>query len=153
MSFERVRGYFKERGLEDRLLSPEVTTGTVEEAARALGVDEGSIVKTMAFRLKDRDILVLLRGTARVDNRKFIAQFARRAKFVPADELERVTGHKMGGVCPFALPSPLEIYIDESLRGLGLCCPAAGDAFHAARLTPDELVALTGARWVDVSGG
>lgn len=151
LSAQRVRDYFRALDMEGQIIELKDTIATASEAARALNTHTNMIAKTMAFRLKDRDILVLLSGDARIDNKKYRHTFGAKAKFIDPDELEEVTGHKMGGVCPFGLPAPLDIYLDESLKNHPYCYPAAGDIYHAIRLTPQRIMELTGAGWVDIS--
>ncbi|MGR3494006.1 YbaK/EbsC family protein [Citreimonas sp.] len=150
MSIESVRSFFAEHAPDLEVLEHDTSTATVAEAARALGVAEGQIAKTLSLRAGDRVILLVARGDARLDNRKYKAQFGTKAKMLPAAEVEEITGHPVGGVCPFGLAQPLEVHCDVSLRAFDEVYPAAGAPNAAVRIGTERLVALTGATWVDV---
>ncbi len=150
MSTESVRKYFLDRGLEDPVFELEDSGATVEMAAKSIGVEEAMIAKTLSFQLKDRNILVVTKGNARIDNRKFRQQFKTKAKMLAHDEVEAVTGHPVGGLCPFGLKSELDIYLDVSIIDFCYVYPAAGSRFTALKITPHELEALTKGTWVDI---
>lgn len=150
MSVDAVKRYFKESGLDYPILEFDGSSATVEEAARLLGVENALIAKTLAFRLKDRDVLVIAKGDARIDNRKFKEFFTCKAKMLDPGEVEEITGHPVGGVCPFGLKNPLDIYMDVSLKGFEYVYPAAGSRNSAVKISPPALQELTGAQWVDV---
>jgi len=150
MSLESVRAEFAARGLDIPIIELEVSTATVALAADAHGVEPGRIAKTLAFRLGDgRAILLVARGDARIDNRLFKAQFG-RGRMLGADDVVALTGHPVGGVCPFGLAQPLPIYLDRSLRDFDEILPAAGAIHSAVRLSPQQLAEITGGEWVDV---
>ena len=150
MSLESVRAEFADRGLDIPIIELEVSTATVALAADAHGVEPGRIAKTLAFRLGDgRTILLVARGDARIDNRLFKAQFG-RGRMLGADDVLALTGHPVGGVCPFGLAQPLPIYLDRSLRDFDEILPAAGAIHSAVRLSPQQLAEITGGEWVDV---
>ena len=150
MSLESVRAEFAARGLDIPIIELEVSTATVALAADAHGVEPGRIAKTLAFRLGDgRTILLVARGDARIDNRLFKAQFG-RGRMLGADDVLALTGHPVGGVCPFGLAQPLPIYLDHSLRDFDEILPAAGAIHSAVRLSPQQLAEITGGEWVDV---
>lgn len=150
MSLESVRAEFAARGLDIAIIELEVSTATVALAADAHGVEPGRIAKTLAFRLGDgRAILLVARGDARIDNRLFKAQFG-RGRMLGADDVLALTGHPVGGVCPFGLAQPLPIYLDRSLRDFDEILPAAGATHSAVRLSPQQLAEITGGEWVDV---
>ena len=150
MSLESVRAEFAARGLDIPIIELEVSTATVALAADAHGVEPGRIAKTLAFRLGDgRTILLVARGDARIDNRLFKAQFG-RGRMLGADDVVALTGHPVGGVCPFGLAQPLPIYLDRSLRDFDEILPAAGAIHSAVRLSPQQLAEITGGEWVDV---
>lgn len=150
MSLESVRAEFAARGLDIPIIELEVSTATVALAADAHGVEPGRIAKTLAFRLGDgRTILLVARGDARIDNRLFKAQFG-RGRMLGADDVLALTGHPVGGVCPFGLAQPLPIYLDRSLRDFDEILPAAGAIHSAVRLSPQQLAEITGGEWVDV---
>ena len=150
MSLESVRAEFADRGLDIPIIELEVSTATVALAADAHGVEPGRIAKTLAFRLGDgRAILLVARGDARIDNRLFKAQFG-RGRMLGADDVVALTGHPVGGVCPFGLAQPLPIYLDRSLRDFDEILPAAGAIHSAVRLSPQQLAEITGGEWVEV---
>ena len=150
MSLESVRAEFADRGLDIPIIELEVSTATVALAADAHGVEPGRIAKTLAFRLSDgRAILLVARGDARIDNRLFKAQFG-RGRMLGADDVVALTGHPVGGVCPFGLATPLPVYCDLSLQAFDEVVPAAGAIHSAVRLSPQQLAEITGGEWVDV---
>jgi prolyl-tRNA editing enzyme YbaK/EbsC (Cys-tRNA(Pro) deacylase) len=150
MSLQSVREFFSSRNLDIPIIELEVSTATVALAAEAHGVEPGRIAKTLAFRLREGDtILLVAGGDARIDNRKFKERFG-KGKMLPAEEVMALTGHPVGGVCPFGLAQPLEIYLDRSLRKFDEVLPAAGATHTAVRISPPLLADLTGGQWVDV---
>lgn len=150
MSTESVRKQFLERGLGDPVFELEESSATVELAAKAIGVEPSLIAKTLSFRVKDRCILVVTKGDARIDNKKFKHFFGTKAKMLEFDEVENITGHPVGGVCPFGLKGDLDVYIDNSIRDFEYVYPAAGASNAALKISPLELEAITGGQWVDV---
>lgn len=150
MSVESVRAYLAENGLDCKVREFDASTETVELAARALGVGPALIAKTLVFKVKGRGILVLAKGDARIDNRKFKDQFHVKAKMMSAEEVQEATGHPVGGVCPFGLKQKMEIFLDESLKQFEKVYPAAGSRNSCIEITPQELLKITGAQWVDV---
>lgn len=150
MSQESVRAFFAARNLDIPIIELDVSTATVDLAAEAHGVEPGRIAKTLSFRLGDgRAILLVARGDARIDNRKFKDAFG-KGKMLAADEVVALTGHPVGGVCPFGLAQPLPVYLDHSLRDFDEVLPAAGGIHNAIRITPDLLAEVTEGAWVDV---
>ncbi|WP_026894909.1 YbaK/EbsC family protein [Clostridiisalibacter paucivorans] len=150
MGVEKVRSYFKSRGIDFPIYEFDISTATVDLAAQALGVKPALIAKTMAFKLKDRYIVVVTKGDARIDNRKFKDTFLSKAKMVKADEVLNVTGYPVGGVCPFGLKEDLDIYLDMTLKEFEYVYPAAGTANSAVKITPEELMDVTSGIEVDV---
>ena len=150
MGVEEVRTYFRERGLPYEVREMDASTETVELAARALGVEPALIAKTLAFKLKDRGILIVTKGDAKIDNQKFKQQFQTKAKMMSPGEVMEATGHPVGGVCPFGLKQETEVFLDTSLRQFERVYPAAGSQNSCIEITPDELGRITGAQWVDV---
>lgn len=149
MSLQSVREFFAARDLDIPIIEMPVSTATVALAAQAHGVEPGRIAKTLAFRLADgRVVLLVARGDARIDNRKFKVAFG-KGRMLEAEELERVTGHPVGGVCPFGLAEALPVYLDESLQAFDEVLPAAGDVHAALRISPVLMAELTAALWVD----
>jgi len=150
MSVESVKTFFEKEHLHFEIREFDDSTENVEKAARALGVEPGLIAKTLAFKLKDRSLLVVMKGDARIDNRKFKDRFKVKSRMMTFDEVVEATGHPVGGVCPFGLAQEMEIYLDESLKQYEKVYPAAGSRNSCIEITPDELCRITGAEWVDV---
>jgi prolyl-tRNA editing enzyme YbaK/EbsC (Cys-tRNA(Pro) deacylase) len=150
MSQQSVRDFFLSRNLDVPIIELDVSTATVALAARAHAVEPGRIAKTLVFRLNDGRVIVLVtRGDARIDNRKFKDSFG-KGKMLPPDEVVALTGHPVGGVCPFGLAQPLPIYLDRSLREFDEVLPAAGATHSAVRISPALLAEVTDGQWVDV---
>ncbi|MBR2752506.1 MAG: YbaK/EbsC family protein [Lachnospiraceae bacterium] len=151
MSFEKAKTYLTDKGYGDRVIETEESSATVQEAADALGVEPARIAKTLSFVTPAGPILILAEGTARVDNRKYKDTFFTKAKMIPFEEVEPLTGHAPGGVCPFGINDGVLVYLDESLRKFDVVYPAAGNGQSAVRLTVDELYAVSNAEgWVNV---
>lgn len=150
MSLQSVREFFLARQLDIPIIELEVSTATVAQAAEAHGVLPGRIAKTLAFRLTDGQVIILVAsGDARIDNRKFKDAFG-KGKMLAPDEVGQLTGHPVGGVCPFGLAQPLPIYLDLSMQKFDEVLPAAGATNSAVRISPAQLAAVTNGRWVDV---
>ncbi|KUO73031.1 MAG: prolyl-tRNA editing protein [Clostridia bacterium BRH_c25] len=151
MSLESARRFFIENGYTDlHIIESSLSTATVELAAKAHGVEPALIAKTMAFGLKDREILIVTKGDARIDNRKYKDYFHEKAKMLNHEEVLEVTGHPVGGVCPFGLKNPIEIYLDISMKEYEYIYPAAGSTNSAVKITPDRLKEVTSGTWIDV---
>lgn len=150
MATQDVRQYFKDNGYDLEIFELEESTATVELAAKAHGVEPAMIAKTLAFDLKGEYILVVTKGDARIDNKKFKKQFSKKAKMLKADQVLEIVGHPVGGVCPFALKSPLKVYLDESLLQFGYVYPAAGASNSSVKVTPEQLKDMTQGSWIDV---
>jgi len=150
MSLETVRRHLNEVAPDLEILETEASSATVELAAAAHGVAPAQIAKTLSIRLKDEVFLLVTRGDARLDNKKAKAAFGGKIKMLGLDEVEQITSHPVGGVCPFGLPSPLKVYCDTSLKAFDVVIPAAGATNAAVRITPDRMAEITSATWVDV---
>ncbi|MGE5583883.1 MAG: YbaK/EbsC family protein [Bacillota bacterium] len=151
MSLESVKQQFKTQGLDDlKVIELGTSSATVQLAAEALGVEPARIAKTMVFRLKNRDILVLSKGDARIDNRKYKDYFKEKAKMLQPEEVYAITGHPVGGVCPFGLKTPLPIYLDKSLQQFDYVFPAGGSPNSAVKITVSRLQEITGGEWADL---
>lgn len=151
MSLESVKQQFKTQGLDDlKIIELGTSSATVQLAAEALGVEPARIAKTMVFRLKNRDILVLSKGDARIDNRKYKDYFKEKAKMLQPEEVYAITGHPVGGVCPFGLKTPLPIYLDKSLQQFDYVFPAGGSPNSAVKITVSRLQEITGGEWADL---
>lgn len=151
MSVEKVREYFKPYGIENRILEPEESSATVEEAARAVGCEPARIAKTMSFLTSEGPILVVLAGDARTDNKKYKEEFHEKAKMIRPENVEELIGHAPGGVCPFAINEGVTVYLDESLKRFETVFPAAGSGNSAIELSLEELEKYSHAvKWVNV---
>lgn len=155
MSIERVKAYFASLGREADVQEFSVSSATVALAAQALGVAEARIAKTLSFYSEDVALLIVAAGDAKIDNAKFKQQFGRKAKMLSPEDVQRLTGHAIGGVCPFALAQPEPpVYLDISLRRFDTVFPACGSSNSAIELTCDELQAYARAKqWIDVCKG
>lgn len=150
MSLESVRAWLREHAPDLPIIETEASTATVLEAADALGVAPGQIAKTLAIRIDERVVLLVTRGDTRLDNQKTKAAFQARPRMLDAEETFAVTGHRVGGVCPFGLASPVPIYCDESLMAFETVYPAAGSLNSSVRVAPQRLAELVGGRWIDI---
>lgn len=151
MAIEKVREYFKSKGIENRIQEFETSSATVALAAQALGCAESRIAKTLSFHVGEKVILVVAAGDVKIDNPKYKATFGAKAKMLSYDEAELLIGHAVGGVCPFAVNEGVEVYLDESLKRFITVFPACGSSNSAIELTMDELEKYSGyIKWVDV---
>ena len=150
MSFESVQAWLAEYAPDLRLIEAHASTATVADAAETLGVTPGQIAKTLTVRAGAETFLVVARGDARLDNQKCKAAFPARPRMLDAEETLKLTGHIVGGVCPFGLATPLPVYVDLSLRDFDIVYPAAGSRNSSLEVTPERLFDLVGKRWVDV---
>ena len=152
MSIEKGRAYFRQFGIEDKVMEFDVSSATVELAAQALGVEGARIAKTLSFKTADDGcMLILAAGDARIDNRKFKDKFHLKAKMLTADEVLEMVGHPVGGVCPFGINEGIPVYLDESLKRFVTVFPAVGSGNSAIELNLDELYEYSKAlEWIDV---
>jgi prolyl-tRNA editing enzyme YbaK/EbsC (Cys-tRNA(Pro) deacylase) len=150
MSLESVRAWLAEHAPEVPLIEVEESTATVLEAARALGVEPARIAKTLALRVGERALLVVASGVARLDNQKTKAAFGGRPRMLGPEETLALTGHPVGGVCPFGLATPVPVYLDLSLKDFDRILPAAGSLNASVEVTPERLAVLVSSGWVDV---
>lgn len=151
MSIERVRTYFKQYDMENRIQEFDVSSATVELAAKALNCEPKRIAKTLSFMLNGNAILIVTAGDAKIDNHKYKERFGAKAKMLSADEVETLVGHAVGGVCPFGINEGIEVYLDESLKRFDTVFPACGSSNSAIELSPQELEKYSGSsEWVDV---
>ena len=152
MSIEKVRAYFQSFGIADRIREFDVSSATVELAAAAVGVEGARIAKSLSFKVEDSPIIVVAAGDAKVDNGKYKAQFHTKAKMLTHEEAHDLIGHDVGGVCPFALPEDVNVYLDVSLKRFETVYPAAGSSNSAIELTCGELEQYSSnfMEWVDV---
>ena len=150
MSSESVRLWLARHAPDLCLIEVEESTATVDTAAQALGVEPARIAKTLAVRAGDAVFLLVARGDARLNNAKTKAEFGARPRMLGPDETLALTGHPIGGVCPFGLATPLPVYLDVSLRPFDLVYPAAGSLNTSVAVTPERLFELVASRWVDL---
>jgi len=151
MSIEKGRAYFRALGMEDRVLEFDVSSATVELAAKAVGVEGARIAKTLSFKKGESCILILAAGDARIDNRKFKDYFHMKAKMPTPEEVLEIVGHPVGGVCPFGINEGIDVYLDESLRRFETVFPAVGSGNSAIELNMEELYRYSKAlAWIDV---
>jgi len=155
MSIEKVRAHFKPLGIEERIREFDVSSATVELAAVAVGVEGARIAKSLSFKVEDKPIIIVVAGDAKVDNSRYKAQFHTKAKMLTHEEAHELIGHDVGGVCPFALPEDVKVYLDVSMKRFETVFPAAGSSNSAVEMTCDELerYASNFAAWVDVCKG
>ncbi len=150
MSTESVRAWIETHAPDLEIITVESSTATVAEAAEALGVRPAQIAKTLAVRAGGEVFLLVTRGDARLDNAKCKAEFGARPRMLAPDETLGLTGHPVGGVCPFGLARPMPIYLDVSLRPLGIVYPAGGSLNTSVKTSAERLFELVGGRWVDL---
>ena len=152
MSFVKAKEYLKKFGLENKIMEFDVSSATVEEAAKAINCKEEEIVKTLSFIVDDKPILIAVAGDSKIDNNKFKAEFQTKAKMIPFERVEELIGHTVGGVCPFGVNENVEVYLDNSLKRFTTVYPACGSSNSAVKLTLDELEKTSSyKKWVDVS--
>ena len=151
MSFIKAKEYLKKFGLEDKILEFNVSSATVLEAANAINCKEEEIVKTLSFIVNDNPILIAVAGDCKIDNSKYKIEFQTKAKMIPFDDVEKLIGHSVGGVCPFGINDDVEVYLDESLKRFKTMYPACGSSNSAVKLTLNELEETSNyKKWIDV---
>lgn len=151
MSFVKAKKYLQQYGLEDRIMEFDVSSATVEEAAKAINCKKDEIVKTLSFIVEDKPILIAAAGDSKIDNRKFKEEFHTKAKMIPFENVEELTGHAVGGVCPFGINENVNVYLDNSLKRYKIIYPACGSSNSAVKLTLDELEKASNyKKWIDV---
>lgn len=151
MSLQSVRAFLSEHAPDLEIIQQPTSTATVAEAASAHGVEPAQIAKTLSLRLNGEVILMVMGGDARIHNQKFKAHFNAKAKLLSAEEVIQLTGHPVGGVCPFGLSSPLRVYADQTLRKFDVVILAAGDTNATVRIAPDRIAQLAHADWIDIA--
>ena len=150
MSLESVRAFFAAKAPDISVIESTQSSATVPLAAAAYGVEPARIAKTLSLRVGERVVLIVTSGTSRMDNKKVKVLFGGKPKMLGLEEVAEITGHEVGGVCPFGLKKPLPIYCDVSMRAFDLMVPAAGSTHSAVKIAPERMAALVGAEWVDV---
>ena len=151
MSAETAKAWLAEHAADLEVIDNGRSVATVAEAAQALGVEPGRIAKTLAVRAGDETFLLVARGDARLDNGKSKREFGARPRMLGADETLALTGHPVGGVCPFGLATQLPVYLDESLKAFDVVYPAGGSLNTSVRVPTERLFDLVGERWVDLT--
>ena len=151
MSLERAKEHLKKYGLEGKIMEFDVSSATVEEAAKALGCSPGEIAKTLSFLVEGKPILIVVAGDVKIDNSKYKVFFHQKAKMIPVEDVEKMIGHQVGGVCPFGVLEGIEVYLDQSLQKYEVVYPACGNSHSAVQLTIRELEeASCYQEWIDV---
>lgn len=151
MSLEKAKMYLKAFNADDRIIETDLSSATVELAAQALGCEASRIAKSLSFKVDDLPILIVAAGDARIDNKKYKAEFGCKAVMLKADEVEPLIGHNIGGVCPFGINDGVAVYLDSSLKRFKTVFPAAGSSNSAIEVNLDELEQFSKAkRWVDL---
>lgn len=154
MAIEKVKAYFREHGMEEKIQEFDVSSATVELAAAALHCEPQRIAKTLSFMAEGRAVLIVTAGDAKIDNAKYKAEFGKKAKMLVPDEVETLVGHAVGGVCPFAVNEGVKVCLDVSLKRFATVYPACGSSNSAIELTIPQLEEYSGyAGWVDVCKG
>ena len=149
MTVEAVRAFLARNAPDLEVIELEASTATVELAARGHGVAPAQIAKTLSLRIKDRALLIVTCGDARLNNRKIKDILGGKPRMLGADEVASLTGHPVGGVCPFGLATPIPVYCDVSLKAFDEVVPAAGSINSAVRIAPERMAALVNAEWID----
>src|SRR6201747_1103162 len=150
MSLASVRAFFAEKAPDIAVIESEMSSATVALAAEAYGVEPARIAKTLSLRVGERVVLIVAAGTSRMDNKKVKMQFGGKPKMLGLEEVGEITGHEVGGVCPFGLKTALPVYCDLSLKAFDEVVPAAGSTHSAVRIAPMRMAELVSAEWIDV---
>ena len=151
MAIEKVREYFKEFGIENQILELELSSATVELAAKALNCEGKRIAKTLSFLVDEKPILIVTAGDAKIDNHKYKSYFHSKAKMIPFEDVEKLIGHNVGGVCPFGINEGINVYLDNSLKRFKTVFPACGSSNSAIELNIEELEKYSKSiGWIDV---
>lgn len=151
MSYETVRLFFEHNAPDLSIIETDVVTPTVQEAAEVHGAEPGQIAKTLSLAVGDKAFLIVTRGDSRLDNKKMKQVFGGKAKMLDPDTVLTLTGHPVGGVCPFGLATDLPVYCDVSLQAFDVVMPAAGSINSAVKISPHRMAELTEAEWIDVA--
>ena len=151
MSFEKAKAHLESRGFADRIMEFDSSSATVELAAMAVGTAPERIAKSLTFMVDDRPVMILCAGDAKVANAKYKACFHTKARMLTREEVHRLVGHDVGGVCPFGIYPEVKVYLDESLKRFDTVYPACGSANSAVRLSIPELEKSSDyPQWIDV---
>jgi prolyl-tRNA editing enzyme YbaK/EbsC (Cys-tRNA(Pro) deacylase) len=154
MGIEKVKQYFMQWDIADKIIELNASSATVELAAQAIGCEPNRIAKTLAFMVHEKAILIVAAGDAKIDNPKYKAQFSTKAKMLTADEVIELIGHAVGGVCPFGINDGVTVYLDESLKRFEIVFPACGSSNSTIELTIEELEKYSNySSWIAVCKG
>ena len=154
MAIDKVKEYFRQFGMEERVMEFEVSSATVDLAAAAVGCEPARIAKTLSFMVDDAPVLIVAAGDVKIDNPRYKAQFRTKAKMLTPEQAETLIGHAVGGVCPFAINDGVTVYLDESMKRFPSMYPACGSSNSAIELTIEELEKYSNAdSWIDVCKG
>lgn len=152
MAIDKVKEYFKKYNIDDKIIEFNESSATVELAAKALNTEECRIAKSLSFKIGERVIMIVLAGDAKISNSKYKMFFHEKAHMLPFEDVETLTGHEVGGVCPFAVNDNVEVYLDESLKRFNTVFPACGSHNSAIELKIKELEEYSNyISWIDVS--
>lgn len=151
MSIEKAKEHLKKYKLDQNIMEFTTSSATVQQAAIALNCTEGEIAKTLSFLVEEKPILIVVAGDAKIDNSKYKAEFHKKAKMIPHENIEKIIGHQVGGVCPFGINEGVEVYLDKSLQKYKTVYPASGSDSSAVKLTIQELEQASNyQKWIDV---
>ena len=151
MSFIKAKEYIKKYEKEKNIMEFTVSSATVEEAAKAVNCKEEEIAKTLSFLVEEKPIVIVIAGDKKIDNSKYKAEFHSKAKMIPLDNVEKLIGHEVGGVCPFGIKENIQVYLDISLKRFSIVYPACGSSNSAIKLTIEELEKISNyKKWIDV---
>ena len=151
MSLEKAKEHLKKYKLDQNIMEFITSSATVQEAAIALNCTEGEIAKTLSFMVEEKPILIVVSGDAKIDNSKYKAEFHKKTKMIPHENVEKIIGHQVGGVCPFGINEGVEVYLDKSLQKYKTVYPASGSSNSAVKLTIQELEQASNyQKWIDV---
>lgn len=151
MSFEKAKEHLKKFNFENRIITFTQVSKTVEQASQLLGCSEGEIAKTLSFLVNGSPIVIVTEGDAKISNSKYKSEFGVKAKMIDYNQVETLTGHEVGGVCPFGLNEGVKVYLDKTIKKHNTIYPACGNYHSAVRLSPDDFEKLVKVeKWVDV---
>lgn len=151
---EKVKDFLEQKGYGDRLTEHAETIDTVEHAALRIGCSEPEIAKTLSFIVDEKPVIVVMAGDGKVNSSKFKAVFHTKPHMIPREQVEEITGFQPGGVCPFAVPEEIPIWLDISMKRFAYIHPAGGNEFTSVKLTPEELEKITAPQgWCDICKG
>jgi prolyl-tRNA editing enzyme YbaK/EbsC (Cys-tRNA(Pro) deacylase) len=149
---ERVSAALRAGGASGEVRELDDSARTAVDAANALDVPVGAIVKSLVFAADGSPVLVLASGDHQVDTSAVAALLgATRVKRADPDVVRSATGFPIGGVAPIAHPEPLTTLVDRHLAGFAVIWAAAGTPHTVFPTTYDELLRLTSGRAADVA--